>query len=116
MADDKLTLRMSQAGMRFIAQMTIYNSGDFERLRKYISESYHSDLLAEQSIEDRLTEFRELYSEEGRLKVVRVVGTSKHHVIVLVDAEATGTYWLNDLQVEEDYPHRIIKYSVSPVE
>jgi hypothetical protein len=116
MADDKLTLRTSQAGMRFIAQMTIYNSGDFERLRKYIDESYHPDLLTEQSVDARIAELREWHEAAGKIKVRQVIGTSKHHVIVLLDADLTDSYWLNDLTVEEDYPHRIIKYSVSAID
>ena len=105
--DDKLALRVSQAGMRFIAQMTIYNSGDFERLRQYIAESYHPDLLAQESVEDRLAIFREQYDTIGKVRVKQVVGSGKHHVIVVLGTENEEGYLLNEMQVEEDYPHLI---------
>jgi hypothetical protein len=105
--DDKLALRISQAGMRLIAQMTIYNGGDFERLGRYIEESYHPDVLAQESIEDRLAIFREQYDTIGKVRIKQVIGSGKHHVIVLLETELEEGYLLNELKVEEDYPHRI---------
>jgi hypothetical protein len=111
--DDKIELRASQAGMRFIAQTTIFNSGDFERMHAYIVDSYHPDLLAEEPLAERLDDFQYQREVLGRLKVVQLLGTGKHHVIVLMEAELSDDYILNDLQVEEDYPHRIIGYSLT---
>jgi hypothetical protein len=105
--DDKLALRISQAGMRFIAQMTIYNSGDFERLRQYIEESYHPDMLAQESVEDRLAIFREQYDTIGKVRVRQVVATGKHQVVVVLETEREEGFLVNEMQVEEDYPHRI---------
>ena len=116
MADDKLTLRASQAGMRFIAQMTIYNSGDFEPLRTYVAESYHPQLLVEHSAEEWLGEFREWQQDAGKVKVQQVVGASKHQVVVLLASERADDFWLCDLTVEEDYPHRITQYLVMVME
>jgi hypothetical protein len=113
--DDKLALRISQAGMRFIAQMTIYNSGDFERLRQFISESYHPDLLASMSVEERVAEFRSWYQTLGKVRVKQVIGTGKHHVIVLVETQTGDGYFLNELKVEEDYPHRVIAFENTPL-
>src|SRR5450432_2431594 len=114
--DDKFALRISQAGMRFIAQMTIYNSGKFDRLRTFLVESYHPDLLAQESVEDRLGAFRAQYDSLGRIRVRQVIGTGEHHVIVLLEAERLEGYWLVDLTVEEDYPHRIIDHTLSIME
>lgn len=113
--DDKTALRASQAGMRFIAQMTIYNSGNFERLRTYIAESYHPDLLAEQPVDDWLAAFGEQYEALGKLRVVQLVGTGQYHVMVLLEAQLADDLLLNDVQVEEDYPHRILASSLTPV-
>jgi hypothetical protein len=110
--DDVTALRISQAGMRFIAQMTIYNSGDFERLRTYIAESYHPDLLLRESIDERLAAFREQRERVGKLRVQQVIGTAKHHVLVMLESQHLEDYFLTDLTVEEDYPHRIQEYSL----
>ncbi len=93
--------------MRFIAQMTIYNSGDFERLRQYIEESYHPDLLAQESVEDRVAIFREQAETIGKVRITQVVATGKHHVIVVMETEREEGYLVNEMKVEEDYPHRI---------
>lgn len=108
--DDKIALRISQAGMRFIAQMTIYNSGNFERLRTFIMESYAPDLLAQGVVEDRLAEFRAQWESVGKLRVRQVIGTGKYHVVVLLEAEKSEDFVLSEMKVEEDYPHRIVEY------
>jgi hypothetical protein len=114
--DDKLALRLSQAGMRFIAQMTIYNSGAFDRLHTFVAESYHPDLLELQTPEEWLATLREWYQILGRVRVRQVVGMGKHHVIVLLETQHGEGYFLSEMKVEEDYPHRITAYSTSPLE
>ncbi|HVU10930.1 MAG TPA: hypothetical protein VHD90_06615 [Phototrophicaceae bacterium] len=110
---DKLALRASHAGMRLIAQMTIYNSTDFDRLRVYITESYHPDLLAERSVDERLTELHDQYEWLGKVRIQQVIGTDEHRVIVLLAAEKVDGYFFNLMEVEEDYPHRVIEYKIS---
>ena len=114
--DDKIALRSSQAGMRFIAQMTIYNSGSFERLKQFLLESYHPDLLAQEDIDERLDDFRYQYETLGKVRVRQVVGMGKHHVIVLLEVEKSDEFFLNDMQVEEDYPHRVSECRFTTVE
>jgi len=113
--DDKLALRISQAGMRFIAQMTIYNSADFERLQTFIVEGYQADLLQHSDAHERVGALREQYERFGKMRVQQVIGTGKHHVIVLVVAQKSESYFLNELKVEEDYPHHVIEYNITPM-
>jgi hypothetical protein len=109
--DDKIALRISQAGMRFIAQMTIYNAGDFDRLSKYISDSYHPDALASEPLSERLDDFCYQFETFGKVRVRQVIGTGKHHVLVLLEAEKSDDFFLNELKVEEDYPHHITEFN-----
>lgn len=115
MNNDKITLRASQAGMRFIAQTHIYNQGDFERLLTFITDSYHDDLLKVEPPAARVEAFAGLRDEIGKLRVVQTIGSGKHHVLVLVEAERGG-YFLHELRCEEDYPHKITAFSQQPVE
>ncbi len=110
---DKLALRASHAGMRLIAQMTIYNSADFGRLRIFIEESYHPDLLAEHSVDERLVELRDQYEWLGKVRIQQVIGTDEHRAIVLLAAQNVDGYFFNVMEVEEDYPHRVIAYRIS---
>ena len=117
LATDKVALRASQAGMRFIAQTHIYNSGNWERLEQFIHDSYSEAMLEEQPAEGRLQMFQTTQAKIGRLKVKQVVGTHEERVVVVVETE-TGEYpyFLVDLVVEEEYPHKIIAYSHQPLE
>ncbi len=110
MSDHQL-LSQSAAGMRLIAQTTLYNAGNLARLEVFIAASYHPDLLAAQDVAARLAAFAAHYDALGRWKVLQTLATSKHHVIVVFaterDAEA---FYYCELAVEADYPHRITAY------
>ncbi len=115
-APDKLALRASQAGMRFIAQMTIYNSGDDTRLAQFIDQAYHPQLLDAQSVAGRVQVFKTTRNRLGRLKVKQVIATGEHQAIVVMETEHTNDYFMMQIQVEEDYPHRITAYMHQPLQ
>lgn len=117
MENDKLALRKSQAGMRFIAQMTIYNSEDEERLRRFISESYHEDALMQANVQQRLANERAMLEQIGKVRVKQVAAANEYQVIVILEAQKTpGAYYYMEMQVEEDYPHRIRHYLLVPLQ
>jgi len=117
MYSDKFHLRASQAGMRFLAQTHIYNTLNWERLEQFISESYHEEALEQQEAEGRLQVFKTLYEKVGRFKIKQVVGTHEQRVVVVVESEkGEPNYFLVDIVVEEDYPHKIIAYSQQPMQ
>lgn len=114
---DKIALRASQAGMRFIAQTHIYNSTNWERLQTFIADSYHANKLEEQAAEHRLDIFKTTFDKVGRMKVKQVVGTHEHRVVVVVEVELGDMpYFLVDMVVEEEYPHKVIAYSHQPLQ
>jgi hypothetical protein len=113
---NKDALKRSAAGMRFIAQSAIYNSGDLARLRAYIAENYDALALEEQPVGVWLAMFRLWRKTIGRLRVRQVIATDKHHVVVLMEGETTDKLYLQDLQVGEDYPHRILAFAQQPLE
>jgi hypothetical protein len=113
--EDKRALSGSQAGMRFIAQMKIYNDGDFDRLAQFISESYGDALLAQQPTETRLQEWRDKFTTLGRHKVKQVLAAGKHQVSIIVTTEHTPDFYYVEVQVEEDYPHKILTFLHAPL-
>ena len=107
---DHRLLSHSQAGMRLIAQATIYNKAEFDRLLDYIRGTYAPAALEDGGADERLRFFRDTHAALGRLKVLHVVSAEKHHVVVVMEAEHGDDYFVNDLEVEEDYPHRITHF------
>ncbi|MDL1901605.1 hypothetical protein FBR02_12630 [Anaerolineae bacterium CFX9] len=111
---DQAALGRSHAGLRLIAQLRIFNQADFARLRQFISEGYHADVLAEQRVSERLATLRLMRAEQGRLRVHQAVAVDPHHVVVIAQTER-GAFHLLDLMVEEDYPHRITAFHSAPL-
>jgi hypothetical protein len=103
---DQQSLVTSQAGMRLVAILTLFNKGDFPRLRQYVREHYTEDALEESPAAARLAELRVLRSEEGRQRFRQVVGVEKHRVIALTDSER-GSLFIHELICEDDYPHKV---------
>lgn len=112
---DKLALQQSQAGMRFIAQTSIYNQANWPRLAQFIRESYASALLEERSEAERLADFQAWQAQMGRLRVKQVLASNEHHVIVALEAERETTLYYLELQCEDDYPHRIVRFWLAPL-
>jgi hypothetical protein len=109
--DDKSALVLSNAGMRLIALQTLLNKGDFARLETYIRDNFTAAALEAQPVEDRLAELRAAWEHTGKLRVYQVIGTDKHQVIVLLEAQQAPGFFLHELTVEEDYPHKITAYT-----
>jgi hypothetical protein len=107
---DKEQLARSPAGRRMIAQITLYNKGDFPRLRTFILESYTPEQLAEQPIGARMMELRARRAALGRLRIAQTALASEHEAVVLLRAETGGPLRAEHIVVEEAYPHRITQY------
>jgi hypothetical protein len=112
MADDKRALAGSAAGMRLIALLTIYNSGDDMRLENYFSDSLHAELKAQMDAPARTRAMIALRAVVGKLRVRQAIGTAKEHVIVMLASEA-GVDVLVELRVDPDYPHPITEWGVT---
>jgi NADH pyrophosphatase NudC (nudix superfamily) len=108
------TLAASNAGMRVIAQTTLYNKGDFARLRQFIEQNYDEAMLAEVGAGVRLAEFKASFRLAGRLKIEQVIGVDKHRALIAVSAERGGMYALQMI-VAEPYPHKILAYILQPL-
>ena len=111
--DLKTALALSSAGKRFIAQMTLYNSGNFDRLATFIAESYTPEQLAEQPAADRLAAMQQAQDEAGRLRIFHHISVDDYRVVLLLQNQ-TGNLYYNRLKVSEDYPHLITQYIHRP--
>lgn len=109
--DDKFALKTNSAGIRLIAQMTIYNNGNFERLRRFIEESYSDDLLGLRDTAEWMTMFQDLHERLGKLRVTQVLALDKYQVVVLMTAQNDGGFYIHDLKVDPEYPHKVIGYN-----
>ena len=111
MSQHKQTLMQTAAGRRFIAFLTIFNSGNADRLRTYIAENTTEKALESQSVDDRWQQLIDTMNEVGKLRVHQVVAADDHYIVVLVQAKNTGDFYINEYKVDEEYPHKVMKYT-----
>ncbi len=97
----------SNAGMRLIAQLSIFNKGDFNRLRDYITENYDPLALEFASAKARLVEFKAVYKMSGKMRIDRIIAVDKHQSLVVVESEH-GDFYMLQVTVSEDYPHKVL--------
>jgi len=100
----------SNAGMRLIALATIYNKGDFARLRAYMKEHFTVSALETVPVALRLAELRDQFRTAGKVRVRQVVTYDKHRVVAILSSEHGGNF-IEDIAVEEDYPHKVSAHS-----
>lgn len=103
---DKDILARSHAGIRLIALATLFNTGDFDRIRSYISEHFNDVALQVETPESRVEEMRDHFALAGKVRVHQVIAYDKYHVVVMLESQS-GHLLLEDLEVEEDYPHKV---------
>ena len=104
--NDKDVLARSHAGIRLIVLATLYNQGDFTRIRAYLREHFLPLALEQEPVALRIANLREQFRAQGKVRVKQVVAYDKHHVVVLLATQNGGTI-LEDLTVQEEYPHKI---------
>lgn len=100
-------LKQSNAGMRLIALLTLYNQGAFDRLRAYIADNYAPAALVEADAGTQAADWRERRTALGKLRVEQVAAIGKHQAVVVVQAQQDSSFHALQVAVEEDFPHRI---------
>ncbi len=108
---DKMTLMKAAAGRRYMAFLTIYNSGNTERLRTFIEDNTTDKLLEKSSVDGLLAQYMAMKEATGKLKVHQVVAADDYYIVVLVMAQTDGKLYINEYKVDEDYPHKVLKYN-----
>lgn len=116
MTDHARQISASKAGRRFIAQMRLYNAGDFERLRQFMRSGYDDIVLMSHPVERRLLDLKITRKLHGRLKVAQVEAAEDYALQVMMTPEKGAARLRLKLTVGENYPHQIKRYSLLPVE
>jgi hypothetical protein len=106
----KQQLARCHAGLRLIAQTTLYNRGDFDRLRTFIADNYTPGSLEVMAAKDRLLDLKMTYRFAGKMRVRQVVAVDQHRVVAMMQAQKNNRLYLTQIAVEEEYPHRVLDY------
>lgn len=114
MMDAKDHLTASNAGMRLIALLTLFNQGDFPRLRQYVNDNYQPEALELAPVGARAAEMKAIYRYAGKMRVEQVMAIGKHQAVVVLASEKRGAY-LAEITVSEEYPHKVLAYILQPV-
>lgn len=117
---DKQSLIRSQAGMRLIALLTLLNridpaTPDASRVTAYLKDSFQPDVLERVSADERAGQLVADRVKEGRTRIIQVIGHDPHHVITLSETERGAYYFMDDLTVDAEYPHRITGFDRIPM-
>ncbi len=109
---DQQLLVSSQAGLRLIAMLTLFNGAKFDRLRAYIKEHYTQTALEAEPAAVRLAALKVILADHGKLRVRQVVAAEKHRVVVLLDTQDARLY-MADMACEDDYPHKVAAFDMA---
>jgi hypothetical protein len=110
-SDAKQHLITSHAGIRLIAQLTIFNKGDFDRLKAYLQDNYAEEAFSDIGVKTRMAELKAIYRMNGKMRVEQVVAAGEYEVIVALVAERGEAVYLTQMAVQEDYPHKVTFFS-----
>jgi hypothetical protein len=111
--DPKQHLVPSNAGMRLIALLTLYNKGEPERLRHYLEQYFATAALEYAPVKTRLAELKAMFRMVGKLRVNQVVAVDKHQVLAVLESEKGNTF-MAQMLVHDDYPHPVLVCNFAP--
>lgn len=104
----------SRAGMRLIALLSIYNHGDFKRIKEYLKEQSAFRPDDPVSIIERVSGLRILRKQYGRLRFQQIAGLSELNVIAILETEKGPANLIAQVSVESDYPHLLTHWQMDP--
>ena len=102
--------------MRLIALLSIYNRGDFKRIKEYLKEQ--SAFRPEDSVSliERISKLRILQKRYGRLRFLQIAALSELNVIAILETEKEQTSLITQMSVETDYPHLLTQWQLDPID
>ena len=107
-AEDEVTFPDSHAGRRAAAFFEAFNTRDPDAMRAFESSHRAAAALATRPIDDRITQYKELLAQFGRLEAKRLEEDSKGQVTVVAKATASGDWFRMRFELEEASPHKLV--------
>lgn len=94
--------------------MKVFNAGDATALHDYISAYTTDDALAHNSAAEWQEHLARIYAATGAMRAVQVVVSDEYRVVVLMQAQTNNAYYMIDMAISEDYPHKVAAFSHTP--
>lgn len=100
------------AGQQMAEWLRLFNTGDTDNLRRFISENYPQSALSKISVDDRTTKDAGLYVRTQGLDLRRIE-KSESYVIVALAQERLDESWVRiNIGVETAIPYRITDFGI----
>src|SRR5215203_5170846 len=100
------------AGQQMAEWLRVFNAGNSDNLRRFISENYPHSALSIISIDDRTAKDAGLYVRTQGLDLRRIE-KSESYVIVVLAQERLDEGWVRiNIGVESATPHRIVDFGI----
>src|SRR5262249_693067 len=84
-----------------------FDSGE-QAMRKFESTHRAKSALAKRPMDDRITQYKELRDQFGKLEPVRVLNSGDSTLSLLASADGPGANFQLDFQFEEAEPHKLL--------
>lgn len=102
----EVRLPETEAGRRAAEYVRAFNTGDEERMRRFIAENVSEEDLRQRPVEARLEVYRQMHGRMGTLTPRRLVRASEQEVVVVF--EMKGGEWVEiGFIFEPATPHRL---------
>lgn len=107
-----LTLPDTPAGRQMAQWLQVFNTGDVNNLRRFISENIPQSALEKISVNDRVAKDGGLYVRTQGLDLRRVEKYEAYAIVVLAQERLDEGWVRINMEVETETPHRITNYGI----
>lgn len=116
MSYEQQVLMKTAAGRRLIAYLTLFNKGDMGRITDYIRDNYSDKAFETRSAEEWLTWTEAIQEQVGKLRIHQVVAVDDYYIVVIVQAQKDDQFYINEYKVDEEHPHKVLKFNHHPAD
>jgi hypothetical protein len=110
MRENSATLKLTPAGRRYMGFLAIFNSGDMDRLRAFIVDSFTEQALQGATLDAVIAWHQQLYNATDGMRIHKVFLSEEHFVIVITEARRNGKLYMDKMKVSPDFPHKVIEF------
>lgn len=116
MSYEQQVLMKTAAGRRLIAYLTLFNRGDIPRLASYIRDNYSETAFKTRSADEWEQWTADIQEQVGKLRIHQVVAVDDYYIVVIVQAQKDDKFYINEYKVDEEHPHKVLKFNHQPAD
>lgn len=114
MQTESFTLKTTPASKLFLRFIAAFNTGNIEKITRFVLDNYAEDVLAENSLGEIVGYYQSLYESSGGMNIHKVYLSQDYYIIVIVKHKSDDSLFIDKLKITRQIPYKVIEHYHEP--